>query len=395
MTTQTKFLMQSTTVDVAKFNEATTLDALPPGVYTLRWSKFRGFYLDIENETLAIPEKIYGKTPRRVQKCLQTYQERDGSTGILLTGDKGTGKSLLTACLANAVIKQLKMPVILIKESFAGTDFSGFIEKLGECCLLFDEFGKMYASSEEQARKQEKISQSELLSLMDGVNKTKRLLLFTENREWDINDFLLNRPSRVYYHFKYAKLEEDAITDYCEDFKVSKEITNQILSIVRRSRMFSFDMLQTIVEEHLRFGEDVATLLEELNVNDAPKAEQRATVLRITKNETGEELEVAKRITKFMDDGDFYCEFFKDNEMYLKVKESLESNEPNPEMQATIVENGWDQPKKKASFRMDDSYLVFEKGDLRVYDDGSYTVELELLPEEAPSYGAMVYRHAV
>jgi hypothetical protein len=109
----------------------------------------------------------------------------------------------------------------------------------------------MYAADSRHNEK--KPPQSALLSMMDGIDKTKRMFIFTENSQLDVSEFMLNRPSRVYYHFKYKKLDEASIMGYCKDKNVDIAVTKDIIDLARRLRIFSFDMLQSIVEEHLRF----------------------------------------------------------------------------------------------------------------------------------------------
>jgi len=191
--------------------------------------------------------------------------------------------------LANKAINDLNLPVVLVKDGYTGEAFTSFIESLGECCLVFDEFGKMYSmrdSDEHQA------SQVGLLSLLDGVDKTKRLVIMTENSELDINDFMLNRPSRIYYHFRYKKLDEDSIVDYCNDKKVQKDVTQEIVDLSRRTRIFSFDMLQSIVEEHMRFNEKVEKVIEDLNVDVSEGYEAKIKVISVTNTETEEDVEI-------------------------------------------------------------------------------------------------------
>jgi len=211
---KTKFMLNGTTVSVININEDFLLDVLPPKVYIAKYNQLTGFYLEAVTDKLELPAKIYGTTPDRVTKCIETYKSRDTSTGILLTGDKGTGKTLLMSLLANRVVSELNLPVILIKDAFAGSPFVTFIETIGECALVFDEFGKMYAASDRHIGENE-VPQKALLSLMDGVDKTKRMFILTENSEVDINDFMLNRPSRIYYHFRYKKMEEASVVGYC------------------------------------------------------------------------------------------------------------------------------------------------------------------------------------
>jgi hypothetical protein len=282
----TKFMITGSSVSVIQLNEDTVLDQLPPQIYTLQLNPLTGFYLSITKDQLQLPEKIYGSAHKRVAKCITTYTSRETSTGILLTGDKGTGKTLVMSLLANDVITQLKLPVILIKEPHGGEQFCSFIETLGECCLVFDEFGKMYEREDSDG-----VSQQDLLSLMDGVDKTKRMIVLTENHEFNINEFMLNRPSRIFYHFRYAKLDEDSITGYCQDFNglISDEFITSLIDLSRRSLIFSFDMMQSIVEEHLRFGEGLETIIDELNIQITEEYQANIEITKVVRKVDGSE----------------------------------------------------------------------------------------------------------
>ena len=308
----TKFMVDGSSIRVFNMNEDTVLDVLPPRVYTVKFAQFVGFYLEITKDKLELPDKIYGKTPERVQKCLDTYKDRDASTGILMTGDKGTGKTLLMSLLANEVIDKLELPVLLIKDAYAGSEFVSFIESIGQCCLVFDEFGKMYAASDRHNGDNE-VPQKALLTLMDGVDKTKRMFIMTENSELDINDFMLNRPSRIYYHFKYKKLDEASVVGYCNDNGVSEDAAKEIIDLSRRSRVFSFDMLQSIVEEHLRFECSIEDATNDLNIDTR---EERGAMIEITKIlERGTEIEREVFETSIVSKPDV-----NDRYTYVKVK---------------------------------------------------------------------------
>ena len=287
---QTKFLFSGSNVSVVKLNTETARDLLPAQVYTVQFSELAGFSLSIVKDQLQVPEKIYGSAHERVEKCITTYKDRTASTGVLLTGDKGTGKTLTLSLLANKVITDLKLPVILIREPFNGEQFEQFIQMIGECCLIFDEFGKMYSASKHDDSKP---SQEKLLSLFDGVDKTKRLLVLTENHEMNVSEFMLNRPSRIYYHFKYAKLEESSTRGYCSDHNVPENVISDILELSRRSKLFSFDMLQTIVEEYMRFGSPVEQTVEELNIDIRTVAAEEIQIIRVIDKNTKNEIKLA------------------------------------------------------------------------------------------------------
>lgn len=298
----TKFIVSGSEIRVLNLTSDSSFDKLPPKVYSVQRDLF-GFYLATQSSQFTVPSRIYGSTQTRVEKCLNTYKARPGSTGILLTGDKGTGKSLLTALLANRVITELNLPVIQVREGFVGEDFETFIQTLGECCIIFDEFGKVYDPAGRRVRDDDdepissgsgkRPAQDRLLSLLDGVDKKKRLFLLTENSEFNISEFLINRPSRVYYHFRYHKMEEDGILDYCQDHNVPTEISEEIILLCRQSLIFSFDILQAIVEEFNRYQTPVKQLIKELNIEEVIEP-ITMEIVKVMHGVTNEECKVSK-----------------------------------------------------------------------------------------------------
>jgi hypothetical protein len=291
-------MLDGPNVSVFKIDETQLVNDLPPKVYAVRHNPLTGFYLAVEKDHLETPAKIYGNTVDRAHKCIKTYLERPQSTGILMTGDKGTGKTLLMSILANMAIDTLNLPVLVVKEGYVGVEFTSFIESIGECVLVFDEFGKMYAADSRHNEK--KPPQSALLSMMDGIDKTKRMFIFTENSQLDVSEFMLNRPSRVYYHFKYKKLDEASIMGYCKDKNVDIAVTKDIIDLARRLRIFSFDMLQSIVEEHLRFDCSIAEVKTELNIDTTEDRGALMEIIKVVNRSTNDECEIVgtRKVTK-------------------------------------------------------------------------------------------------
>lgn len=280
-----KFSYDNETVNILKFSDETTLDYLKPMVYVLRSSMF-GFYLQMKTTSFEVPKEVFGSVQSRAERVINTFVDREKSTGILFTGDKGSGKTMLTNIICNACIEDLGMPVIIIEDSFSGSGFTNFIENIGSCVLLFDEFGKTYKMNSDNG------NQEDLLSLLDGTSSVKRLNLFTENRETDISEFLLARPGRVYYHFKYKKLEADVIREVCEKNGIDKTMIQSIVDASICAQTFSFDILNAIVEESKRYGEPIQDILKTLNVGIDDNINIKMEAVKAIYVKTGEELKI-------------------------------------------------------------------------------------------------------
>lgn len=251
---QTYFSYIGNTVDVISVNDETTKSTLTPAIYAVSHDPMRGYYLTYVDAIFEVPEKLFGSVQSRVDKVIHTYDTRTNSTGVLMTGNKGTGKTLLASLVANQFIER-KSPVIVVNDCFVGTNFLEFIDTIGQCVIMFDEFAKVYGEK-----------QQFLLTLLDGVYSSKRLVMFTENNARDIDQFFLNRTGRVFYHFRYSRLEDAAIIEYCQYHNVDKEKTEELITAAHNVRDFSMDMLVAIVEEFLRYGGDIDTLLSDMNI---------------------------------------------------------------------------------------------------------------------------------
>lgn len=302
MEAKTKFWYDNDgSVSLAKINDEIFLDALLPKVYTVHFHEMRGFYLKTEFDKFKLPEKLYGNTQKQADRVLKTYDSRATNTGVLLTGDKGAGKTLLAQAIGNNLLAKNDVPVILINQPFSGTAFNSFIDQIGEAAFMFDEFGKIYSPNGSNRAKvvgeENNAGQDGLLTLLDGASRAKRMFILTENDVNKINNYLLDRPSRVYYHFKYRKLEEAAITEYCADRNLTDDLAQAIIEVSRRMVQFNFDMLQTIVEECVRYEakpEEVEDLLTDLNIDFDAAGESKLRILQIIDESTDTPIVLAK-----------------------------------------------------------------------------------------------------
>ena len=77
-----------------------TYDKLPAQPYVVRFAMHTGFYLERYSDIEITESKIYGVHPEKVQKVLDSFGRYNRSLGVILSGDKGIGKSLFAKLLA-------------------------------------------------------------------------------------------------------------------------------------------------------------------------------------------------------------------------------------------------------------------------------------------------------
>lgn len=222
-------------------NAEAVQDSLNSAVYEVGFNLNAGFFL-ISKDSFTQPEfKIYGGVDERINRIFKRhdYSKQTGNnTGVILSGIKGSGKSILVRKLgfyANII----GLPVILVNNAYSGVgDFISSIKQ--ECVVVFDEFEKSF---------KEESDQNELLTIIDGVgNKNKHLYVFAINEANKVSTFLFNRPGRVHYHFKYDLLEEDTIKEYLQDNIVDSENFGMAFELTKRIDC-TYDVLQALCWE--------------------------------------------------------------------------------------------------------------------------------------------------
>lgn len=234
-----------------------THESLPPAVYSVNSAPVIGYYLTQADPFTIDNPKIYGSFPQKAERIMNTYIDRGKSTGVLLSGIKGAGKSLLSKMVANDAIAR-GWPVLLINEPHHGTDFQAFMSKLTTPAVIFvDEFEKVYAKD---------VKQMGLLTLLDGTANLNKLFLFTVNNKYAVNEHLMCRPGRIYYMLEFESLGEDIVIEYLNDMLTNKSHTAEALRVCKAINDLSFDMLAALVEECNRYDESPAKALEMLNI---------------------------------------------------------------------------------------------------------------------------------
>lgn len=248
------FLKNGTTFRVSSKEAMDLHEQLPAGNYTVAVDMTGNFYLE-QIDSFEIPAKMYGNTLRHTDRIINSFWDRPQQTGVLLNGEKGSGKTLLAKNISVQLAKQ-GVPTIVINRDWTGDGFFKLLQDIDQpCVVLFDEFEKVY----------DRDKQEEILTLLDGVFGSKKLYVLTVNDKWRVNEHMRNRPGRLFYLLDFKGLDVEFIRDYCEDRLNNKQYIDQICALTSLFNQFNFDMLKALVEEMNRYNESPTEALEMLN----------------------------------------------------------------------------------------------------------------------------------
>lgn len=219
------------------------LDKLPKGVYNFTVKeKQNGLLLGFSPvEDFKIPENIVGQD-KHLTRVINTYNRLGKQMGVLLSGIGGAGKTVLAKRIAMECVNKGNMSVVVVNSEAVGHLPMMMSMLKDDVVILLDEFEKMFDKVEKQ---------NYLLTLLDGVMDHKHLFLFTCNDINKINPYMLHRPSRIRYHFKFDRvpkeiaheiIERDYIPADNNNVAVLKLLTDMINGL-------SYDMLFECIKE--------------------------------------------------------------------------------------------------------------------------------------------------
>ena len=242
-----------------------TFDKLPVGTYEVEFSMMQGFFLT-KKDNVELTEKIYGVHESKADKILESFKHTDRNLGVILSGNKGIGKSLTAKLLAKKAVDK-GFPVILVNNGYKG--IASYLSDIKqECVVLFDEFDKTFKTGSNGRRGEpgDGGAQDEFLTLFDGLDQGKKLFVVTCNSLSDLSDFLVNRPGRFHYHLRFGYPTIDEIREYLTD-KLESQYYDQIEEVVKFSNMtdLNYDCLRAIAFE-LNMGTPFKEAIKDLNI---------------------------------------------------------------------------------------------------------------------------------
>lgn len=272
------FFRNGNTFRVADNNSLNMTEHLPVGTYIVKQDPFKNFFLEMIESFKQVP-KLYGDTQRNSDRIISTFLARDNSTGVLLNGEKGSGKSLLAKTLSIDAASKWGIPTIVINHPWAGDDFNKLIQDIDQpCVILFDEFEKVY----------DRETQEHILTLLDGVFPTKKMFVLTCNDKFRVDSHMRNRPGRIFYMLDFKGLATEFIREYCEDNLKPNLQTHipRICDIAMLFDQFNFDMLKAVIEEMNRYDEAPQTAMRMLNAKPEFSNDVKFNVLFTYKGNT-------------------------------------------------------------------------------------------------------------
>ena len=247
-------------------------DYLEARPYQLLYSEQDGPYL--VPATLQDAAPVFGPINGKETKVFEAY---DRHPGIILSGEKGLGKSLFSRRLAHMAMKR-GMPVILVDNR--AKNIATFIATLDQPSMfLLDEFEKNFKIRDMSNGDEDTGAQLQFLSLLDGTDGAKRLVIITCNDTSDLSQFFMDRPGRFYYHFQFRYPTADEAEEfirYCGLEGHDDEVTR--LAALGTLIGFSYDALRAIVEE-LKAGYTLDETLADLNV--AGRCQERTADVKV------------------------------------------------------------------------------------------------------------------
>ena len=114
-------------------------DLINGKVYNLKWDRYNGMSYFEEDGSLSLPAKVYTtKSDDVFIKRVNTYFQKTSklSTGVMLSGIKGTGKTVM----AKVIAKNSNLPIIVVDEDYPTGRINDFFRKFETpVTIIFDE----------------------------------------------------------------------------------------------------------------------------------------------------------------------------------------------------------------------------------------------------------------
>jgi SpoVK/Ycf46/Vps4 family AAA+-type ATPase len=229
-------------------------DLIPGKVYDLSWNRWEDSPIFKENGELNLPKKIYStKTDDIFKKRIITYfnKANTNTTGIMLAGTKGTGKTVMAKILA----KESGLPIIIVNPDYPEGKLIKFFKSFTTpVCVLFDEVEKNFKTKY-------------MLDFLDGVEKTtQKLVIMTCNDLSQVSQYMQDRCSRIRYLRRYSPDENAAFLPMlADDFGIKNK--EEVVKFCKENiKLLSMDNIVSFISEVKMLEDEDISLQEIINI---------------------------------------------------------------------------------------------------------------------------------
>ena len=259
-----QYIKDDNIVRVSDSSTLTISKQLPCGTYLLELDPQTRQYFLQQIEDFRPANKIYGDHQAITSRIINTFMSRQNKNlGVLLSGVKGSGKTLTTKMISKELAEKYGYATIIINRGYDTSSMAAFLHSIDvPCMVIFDEFDKVYSYRESEAA-----SQSGLLDILDGVFESRKLFVMSCNDVHYLNPYFFSRPGRIFYHYRYRGLDENIVSQYCDDNLRYPQWKGEVLQLSTFVKDMTFDILQAVVEETNRYNESPRSFMEQLNIS--------------------------------------------------------------------------------------------------------------------------------
>lgn len=319
------FLITDNSVRIMNSDTINIVKDIPIGIYKTVFDRMSGTYLERTEVKLA-HGKIYGNSEKIAQHIIDAFgmNSSEKNLGVLLSGDKGLGKTLTCRLIIEKVFKE--RPIIMV--SNYSPDLSDFLSNIKGCVILMDEFEKFMSGNANGSDNEDDQSKQEaILSILDGnTGCSGNLFLFTVNNLYRVDDNLKARPGRIKYHYRFKSETADVVREYCKDNLNNKENIENVVKALGSAGFVSMDIISAFVEELNNFPDETPEeALEIFNLDKCSDPDFISFVKILWDNK----IELVYRQTGSIDDffeGQWY---FLDVKNYAKKRKLEEEGVPD------------------------------------------------------------------
>lgn len=249
------------------------------GVYRFVQPVQAPWFLDRVAAKFEFPFKVYDASTDIIDRILNYWKTNGGNLGVLMNGLRGAGKTMTAQQVANRLIKEKNLPVLVVKHPVPLQTIFDDVQQ--DMMVIFDEFEKTHNEDQHPG------VQQSLLSTIDGMSRSShnRLIIFTTNST-RINENFRDRPSRIHYKFEFQRVADEIIEGLIRDSlpEELQHFKSDIFEFLHTRSICTIDIVKAVIAEVRTFHESPREFEEMLNV---AKGEPPSFKIQILDPKTG------------------------------------------------------------------------------------------------------------